>query len=181
METTNTLPLFNFSQEFGINPIELNLLGGSPIVSGDTPIQNVMHNLVAFNQAFGGQTPAPTNKPKFCSDKTGKVVDCNSPDAVPYNEREGVTNDPSKQDPKNLPPDNSGDWYQEDVWTDKDGNIVPPNTPGATNNPGIWKRGAGIGDTLQKSFGVDTNDWFKRIVLVVLALLLITVAVVSLR
>lgn len=175
MPVTNTLPLFNFAKEYGWNPIEANLLGASAIISGDTPIQNVLHTMQTYTASFGGQTPAPTNKPRFCSDKAGKVVPCNSPDAVPYDQRDGVTNDPSRQDPK-LPRDPR--IYKPD------GSIIPESERQKDADGGIpltREEADKFKATNEKQSSSVFDDWFKRIALVIAGIVLLAVAVASLR
>lgn len=175
MATTNTLPMINFAREYGWNPVEANLLGASAFFSGDTPTENVLGSVNIFQVAHG----ITAQKPKFCSDKTGRVVSCDSREAVPYDQRDGVTNDPSKQDPKNLPPIPDG-YQKKDIWVDKDGNIVPPNTPGATQAD-LYGKDAGIGAAVQSAIGIDADDLFKRITFVVIGIVILAIALVSLR
>lgn len=92
-------------------------------------------------------------------------------------------------------------WIEETVWIDANGNIVEPGTPGATPNV-IKSRDAGIGAGirlpnieggagcstfdvachLESFFTGDTaKDLGKRLGLVLLAVVLLAVAIVSLR
>ena len=172
--TTNTLPMINFTREFGWNPVEANLLGASAFFSGDTPTENVLGSVQVYQLAHG----ILPQKPKFCSDKTGRVVSCDSKEAVPFDQRDGVTNDPSKQDPK-LPQTPDG-YTKRDIWADKDGNIVPPNTPGATQAD-LYGKDAGVGAAVIGALGIDADDLFKRITFVVIGIVILAVALVSLR
>lgn len=168
---SQSLPLVNFAQEAGWNPIEAWLLGASPVISGQTGIDNALHTVTAFQQA---------HTPKFCADKTGKVVPCDSPDRVQGGATGGTNNPIYGENPQNpssaQAPDNSGDWHQETIWIDPQGNQVPPNTPGATANT-MWVRGAGIIDSLTS----NADNWFKRIMLGLAAIVIIAIAIASLR
>lgn len=163
-ETTNTLPILNFTREYSWNPIEAWLLGASPVISGDTPASNVIHTYNQYLRAhnFQGQWP-PASIGQSCTDQNGRKVPC-----------------PSEQDNTKPSvgtiPDNSGDWKEEEVWIDKDGNIVAPNTPGATKNT-MRVRGAGVVDSLLS----NSDNWFKRITLVAVGIVIIAIAIASLR
>lgn len=168
-----SLPLVNFAQEAGWNPIEAWLMQASPVITGSTGVDNLAHTVMSFQQA---------HSPKFCADKNGKLVDCNSPDRVQGGATGGADNNPiygnnSPQSPSTAnPPDSSGDWHQEDIWVDAQGNQVPPNTLGATKNT-MWVRGAGLLSGLTS----NADNWYKRIMLGVVAIVIIAIAVVSLR
>lgn len=156
METINTLPLINFAKESGWNPIEAWLLGASPVVSGDTPFSNVGYSIAAFQQAH-------TQQPKFCADRDGHVVSCDSPNRVPGG-KSGGENNPILNDPS-VPGGQRGNQ----------GSTIP----GLPELPSSGEPGAS--SDLLKWFGVDGEDLLKRIALIVLAIVLIAIAVVSLR
>lgn len=176
--TTNTLPMVNFTREYGWNPVEANLLGASSFFSGDTPTENVLGSVNIFQIAHG-ITP---QKPKFCSDKTGRVVPCDSKDAVPYDQRDGVTNDPLAQGGNGSGSTTASPegYTKRDIWVDKNGNIVPPNTPGATQAD-LYGKDAGVGATVKGALGIDADDLFKRITFVVIGIVILAIALVSLR
>ncbi len=178
MATTNTLPMVNFVREYGWNPVEANLLGASAFFSGDTPVENVLGSIGAFREAHGF---AP-QKPKFCADRKGKVVPCDSPEAVPYSEREGVTNDPLAQGGSGSGSTTTAPegYKKKDVWVDANGDAVPPGTPGAQPTD-LYSKDAGVGATVKEYLGLDTDDMFKRITLVVFAVVILAVALISLR
>ncbi len=149
--TTNTLPIINFSREFGWNPLEMEQLGASPIISGDTPQQAVLHNFAAFFQAHGGQWPPPSIG-QSCKDQNGNAVPC-----------------PSEQD--NSKPSSGTRGYEPP----EDGRIYPPEAqPGAKPSLEL-----GVPDTGKTSSIVE--DYLKRSALLLLAIVLIAIAVVSLR
>lgn len=168
MFTTTTTPLVNIPRETGWNPIEMWLSGIEPNVNGAQDVNQLLNTIRVYGASF--------QQPKFCADKTGKVVDCNSPERVPGGATGGDNNPIYGQNPKTQPPDNSGDWKPETIWTDKDGNIVPPNTPGATPNE-MWSKGAGVFSGL--SF--DKDNWYTRIMIGLLAIIIIAIAIFSLR
>lgn len=64
-----------------------------------------------------------------------------------------------------------GGWRKEEIWIDKNGNIVPPNTPGATKSPDAMSRDAGI----TAAFSLDT--WFGRISLATLGIVLLALGI----
>jgi len=86
----NPLQLTNFNTEYGWNEIEANLLGASGIITGNMPTGYIKYSLEQYANAFrfqddNSQLPdstKPSNKPKFCADKDGKVVPCDSPERV---------------------------------------------------------------------------------------------------
>jgi len=144
----NTMPLVNFSRESGWNPIEMWLLGASPVISGSTGLDNVVHTTTMFQE---------THKPKFCADKNGKVVDCNSPDRVQGGASGGDNNPIYGQNPKQS----DSPYYPE---------AAIPNQSGEEQ----WLK-----DNPPKPGLVD--DYSKRIFLGLLAIVLIAIAVISLR
>ncbi len=136
-----TMPLVNFSRESGWNPIEAWLMGASPVISGSTGIDNLAHTVSAFQQAH--------QSPKFCADKTGKVVPCDSPDRVQGGATGGNNN-----------PISGGNPTKDNPYGDQ--------IPGSSGTP---------------KYGNDGifDEWFKRIMLALVAIIIIAIAVVSLR
>jgi len=160
MYTYNTsTPLINFAGEAGWNPIEAWLLGASPVISGSTGIDNLAHTVTAFQDA---------HKPKFCADKNGKVVDCNSPDRVEGGATGGNNNPIYGQNPSKDNP------YGDQIPGGQGGmdNPYGDQIPGGSGTP--QNTGQGI---LQGTI----DDWFKRIVLALAAIVIIAIAIASLR
>lgn len=168
MDYTQSLPLVRFSRESGWNPVEMWLLGATDNITGHTDANNVAHTIKMFQQAH--------QQPKFCADKNGRVVDCNSPERVQGGATGGRNNPIYGDQTPSQPPDNSGDWRRDTIWTDGNGNIVPEGTPGAIPSD-MWSRGAGIVDTLTS----NADNWFKRVVLALAAIVIIAIGVASLR
>lgn len=150
-----SLPLVNFARESGWNPTEAWLLGASPVISGSTGIDNLAHTVTSFQEA---------HKPKFCADKNGKVVSCDSPDRV-QGGASGGQNNPIYGNPSATQDNPYGDQIP--------GGVKPPNDiygdqiPGASGTP---QNVVGTGE-----------DWFKRILLGLAAIVIIAIAVASLR
>lgn len=152
-----SLPLVNFAQEAGWNPIEAWLMQASPVITGSTGVDNLAHTVMSFQQA---------HTPKFCADKTGKVVPCDSPDRVQGGATGGADNNPIYGQNQNNP-------YGDQI-------------------PGVKQNDNPYGDQIPGGSGVPQNtgngilsstidDWFKRIALVLAAIVIIAIAVVSLR
>ncbi len=151
-----SMPLVNFSRESGWSPIEAWLMGASPVISGSTGIDNLAHTVSAFQQAH--------QSPKFCADKTGRVVPCDSPDRVQGGATGGNNN-----------PIYGGNPTQDNPYGDQiPGGVKPPNDvygdqiPGASGTPKYANDGI-------------FDEWFKRIMLALVAIIIIAIAVVSLR
>lgn len=157
MYTYNTTtPLVNFAREAGWNPIEAWLMGASPVISGATGIDNLAHTVTAFQDA---------HKPKYCADKNGRVVDCNSPDRVEGGAT-GGNNNPIYGNPSATQDNPYGDQIP--------GGVKPPNDVYGDQIPG------GSGTPANANNGIF-DDYFKRIVLALAAIVIIAIAVVSLR
>ena len=151
---SESLPLFNFSRETGWNPTEAWLLGASSVISGSTGVDNLAHTVTAFQEA---------HKPKFCADKNGKVVDCNSPDRV-QGGATGGTNNPIYGNPSQDNP------YGDQI----PGGVKPPNDVYGDQIPGA-------SGTPQNANNGIFDDWFNRIVLALAAIVIIAIAIASLR
>jgi len=146
---SQTMPLVNFSRESGWNTIEAWLVGASPVISGSTGIDNALYTVTAFQQAH--------QSPKFCADKDGKVVDCNSPDRVPGGKSGGDNN----------PVFGGGEIP---------GMPRNPQQGDGKEIPGLPKGLPPSGESLP-----DFDDWFKRGFLAIAAIVIIALAIVSLR
>lgn len=169
MPATNTTHFADLTLEYGWNPAEADLLGASPYLNGDTPISFARFTLDQFANAFAmGQD----GKPKFCADRNGRVVPCDSPERVPGG-RSGETSGPIIGTPPFTPDDG---WIPEEIYVDKDGNSVPPGTPGAQKST-IFSKASG----LKEAIGVTGDDLLKRGALLLLAIVLIAIAVISFR
>lgn len=155
METTNTLPIFNLAREFGWNPTEASLFGASPIISGDTPVSNALYSVQLFGQAH-------QQNPRFCADKEGRVVPCNSPDRV----QGGATGG------------NSNPIYGDDAQRKID---ALPNRPDITQTyPDAIQKGIGaITGVTPETVKETAADWFKRIALLLFALVIVYIALKS--
>lgn len=169
MFTTSSTPLFNIPRETGWSPIEMWLSGVEPNVTGAQDVNQLLNTIRVYGASF--------QQPKFCADKNGKVVDCKSPERVEGGATGGGNNNPIYgQNPVDKAPDDSGQWTKETIWTDKDGNIVAPNTPGATPNE-MWSKGAG----LLSGLSFSSNSIYTQIFIGALALIIIAIAIFSLR
>lgn len=149
-----SLKLIDFAKESGWNPTEAWLLGASSVITGSTGVDNLAHTVTMFQQA---------HTPKFCADKNGKVVPCDSPDRVPGGTT-GGTNNPIYGNPTQDNP------YGDQI----PGGVKPPNEvygdqiPGASGTPKNANNGI-------------FDDYFKRIILALAAIVIIAIAVFSLR
>lgn len=160
MQATNTAPMINFAREMSWNPVEASLLGASAIISGDTPLANVRYTLDSYYRAFTAQ------EPKFCADKNGRVVPCDSPERV-RGGRSGGENNPIYGDGQ-YP--GSGSTQKGRYCYDPTTNApVPEGTPGSLCQ-----------DTPPTNSAIG-DDVIKRIALFLIALVLLAVAAVSLR
>lgn len=151
-ETTNTLQVFDFSREYAFNPIEAWLLGASPVINGDTPADNVIHTYGVYLRSHGYDGQwPPASIGQNCKDQNGNAVPC-----------------PSEQD--NSKPSAGTRGYDPPA----DGQVIPPEA--RDKKPSLE-----LGVPYEGKSNSYVDDLIKRFFLLVAAIVIIAIALVSLR
>lgn len=222
---------FNLAKEYGWTPSIVNMLGGVSNLDSYTPLgaaRQTVNGYEDYLQRTVGDSAAQVadsvyawadklginrdnayaaafgfapQQPKFCADKTGKVVPCDSPDRVQggaTSPQGGGTNNPTGGAPvsdfpveidpvtgKEIPCGISTIWLLGGIGGY--GKQVPEGTPGA--RPVTRQRTcdrlpdpSGVGKKLDElGLGFDSTGVSSRVILVAAGVLLIVAVIISWR
>lgn len=163
-----------------MNELTANQLNAASVFNGNTPVSFINYSLGTIGEFL--QNPS---QKRFCADKNGRVVDCNSPERVEggsTSQQGGGTNNPSGGSPFPEILDELGKIVPcgvSTIWV-LGGKQVPEGTPGA--KPQTQMRTCDslknpVGDALDKAgLGFDSLGISTRIIIVFVGILLLVLA-----